>query len=330
MTQQLEYKHQLKIPVLLGPTASGKTDLAYHLAVEFGGEVISADSRQIYRELTIGSGKPSNEMLKTITHHFINERTLPEPYDAATFAQEAWERIQDCIQRGKIPIVAGGSTLYLKALINGFSEFPKPDLELREKLQRRLASSSLASLYEELKEKDPQRAASIDPSNPHRVIRSLEVVIQTGTSFSELAKKKFFISPYGFDVYLLSLVRSELYRKIDLRIDEMLENGFEAEAKKIFDQFGYESSISALETVGYKEFFSFFREAFSKEEAVMLMKQHTRNYAKRQETYFRNQFEFTRIDAAQPISERMLAVTKVSSIFSTGSLTKLSNFSVSN
>jgi len=309
-----------KIPVILGATASGKTALAIELALKFNAEIISADSRQIYHELTIGSAKPSPEALATVPHHFINEKSLLEDYDAASFANDAWQRIRDILARGKRVIVAGGSTLYLKSLIVGFSELPSADHALRARLYKELQTLGSEKLYERLKHLDPDRAKTLDHTKTQRLIRSLEVIETTGRKMSELQSTRHHAPPFEFLCIGLDVPRDTLYERINQRVDEMMQNGFLEEVQSLYHRFASthkQRKINALETVGYKELFSFLEGEISLDAAILLIKQHTRNYAKRQLTFFRNQLHVQWVQASSP----SFALNQISSILSRSNLT---------
>lgn len=302
-----------KIPVILGPTASGKSAIALALALEFNAEIISADSRQIYCELTIGSAKPSPEDLAKVRHHFINERQLHEHYDAASFAHDAWQRIADIIARGKNVIVAGGSTLYLKSLVAGFSDLPSSHSAIRKRLYQELETLGSQALYERLKRLDPERAQTLDHTKTQRLIRSLEVIEMTGRKMSDLQAELYHIPPFEFECIGLDVSRQILYERINRRVDEMIQRGLLAEVQSLYHRFASihkQTKINALDTVGYKELFAFLDGHLSLDTAVSLIKQHTRNYAKRQLTFFRHQLSVQWIKA----DETSFALNQISSI----------------
>lgn len=289
----MEKANRHRIPVILGPTASGKTALSLELASALDAEIISADSRQIYRELDIGTAKPSKTELERIRHHFIDERWVYEPFDAGTFTEEATERIHSILSQKKRVVVVGGSTLYLQGLLKGFSVLPKGDPAIRAQLERELDQFGGEALYKRLHEIDPEQAATLDPTKTQRLIRSLEVIEITGQTMSELKRKSAYTQPFDFKVFGLDLPREILYERINLRTDEMMADGFLEEARYLFDKYQellVREKINAFETVGYKELFAYLRHELPFESAVSLIKQHTRNYAKRQLTFFRNQF----------------------------------------
>ncbi len=278
--------------VILGPTASGKSDLAWRIARRIGGEIISADSRQVYRGMDIGTAKPSREMLETVRHHFIDEREIGEPFSAGDFASEALDRIGELQKRGVPAIVAGGSTLYLEGLLNGFADLPQGDPEIRARLKHELEHCGAEMLYLRLEQIDPEQAATLDPTKTQRLIRSLEIIEITGTTVTSLqqAATEGRETP-EFLVIGLDLPRPLLYDRIDRRSEAMLLNGLIEEASSLFGQYRAqigEGSLNALMTVGYRELFDSFRGITDSRAAGRLIAQHTRNYAKRQLTFFKN------------------------------------------
>jgi tRNA dimethylallyltransferase len=322
MTRGIEYTMQHhktsypKIPVVIGATASGKTALAIALAKELDAEIISADSRQIYSELTIGSAKPSPDELAQVRHHFINERSVLQPFSAGDFAKEASARIKTIFERGKRVVVVGGSALYVRGLTQGFSELPNGDRAVRERLYDELRKLGSEKLYERLQHLDAARAATLDHTKTQRLIRSLEVIEVSGEKMSDLQETC--IDPeFEFDLIGLDLPREKLYARINERTDAMMTHGFLDEATTLYKTFGEQhrtSKINALETVGYKELFDYLSGACSLEAATELIKQHTRNYAKRQLTFFRNKFSARWIAVPESESERAFASHQISSI----------------
>lgn len=286
--------------VILGPTASGKTALAVKVARRFEAEIISADSRQIFRELTIGSAKPPEELLREIPHHFIDEKNIGESFTAGDFAVEAQQRILDIHLRGKRAVVAGGSTLYLEGLIRGFADLPPSDPEIREQLAGELISAGSETLFERLKTLDPVQAATLDPTKTERLIRSLEIIAITGRTVTEQQQTRK-TPPLTFLSCGLSLPRPTLYERIDRRVDAMIRNGLVGEAELLYKKYYSllkEEKAGALKTVGYQELFDYFEGRTTLENAVTLIKQHTRNYAKRQLTFFKNRLNVNWMDAS--------------------------------
>ena len=293
--------------VILGPTASGKSALALAVAKRIGGEIISADSRQIYRELDIGAAKPSEEVLGEVKHHFVNEKSIGEPFTAGDFATEAVERILDIHRRGKRAVVAGGSTLYLEGLIEGFADLPPANPAIRERLLEELERDGNKRLYARLLEKDPAQAATLDPTKSQRLVRSLEIIEITGLSVTELqARGKQRQGGLNFITAGLAMPRPLLYERINRRTDEMVEAGLLGEAEGLYHKYQAlltEGKLSALQSVGYQELFQYFDGKVTFHEAIALIKQHTRNYAKRQMTFFNNRLKATWVNAPVSSSE---------------------------
>jgi tRNA dimethylallyltransferase len=296
---------QPPVLVILGPTASGKSALALAVAKKIGGEIISADSRQIYRELDIGAAKPSQEVLWEVRHHFVNEKSIGEPFTAGDFAIDAVKRIEEIHRRGKRAVVAGGSTLYLEGLIEGFADLPPANLEIRARLLEELEHGGKERLYATLLERDPEQAATLDPTKSQRLVRSLEIIEITGLSVTELqARGKLRQCGLSFVTTGLAMPRTMLYERINQRTDEMVESGLCDEAERLYHKYRtllVAGKISALQSVGYQELFQYFDGKISCNDAIGLIKQHTRNYAKRQLTFFNNRLRVNWLDA--PLNE---------------------------
>lgn len=291
--------------VILGPTASGKTELAFRIARQIGGEIVSADSRQIYRGMDIGTAKPPREMLEEIRHHFIDEKEIGEPFSAGDFAEEAAERIRELRQRGITPIVAGGSTLYLEGLLKGFAELPQADPEVRARLTHELERHGAEALYRRLEALDPEQARTLDPTKSQRLVRSLEIIELSGQTVTALQRKTTGPSTgIDFTVIGIDLPRELLYDRINRRANAMIQAGLEAEARRLYDQFRDQwrsKTLNALATVGYRELFEHFEGQHDLQTAETLIAQHTRNYAKRQLTFFRNRLDVEWV--AAPLDE---------------------------
>ena len=272
-----------RLVVLVGATGSGKTDLSIRLAKHYRAPILSTDSRQVYRGMPIGTAQPTNEQLKAIEHHFIATLDIQQDFNCGQYEVQALELLRQLFVRHDTVIAVGGSGLYVKALCEGMDDLPEADPELRRTLRQRLANEGLESLGEELKRLDPVYYAQVDRSNPARVVRALEVCLQTGRPYSEQRTKprrerNFRILKIGTDV-----PRAELYGRIDRRVDEMLAEGLEVEARRLYPY----KHLNALQTVGYKELFAYFEGRCCRDEAVELIKRNTRRYAKRQLTWFR-------------------------------------------
>ena len=270
---------------VVGPTATGKSDLAIYLAREFDGEVINADSRQVYRYMNIGTAKLSREELAIVPHHLIDIIKPNEDFSLAQYKEIATEIIADIHERGKLPIQAGGSGQYVRALLEGW-EVPKvePDTELRRKLEEKTAEGKADELYRELEEADLEAARTIDPRNVRRVIRALEVSSWTGKPFSQQRMKQ--EPPYTTLVIGLTTDRKELYRRIDLRVDSMIENGLVDEVKKL-KKMGYRADIPSMSGIGYKQIMMYLNGEISLESAVDQMKTETHRLVRRQYNWFK-------------------------------------------
>jgi tRNA dimethylallyltransferase len=279
----------LSIEALIGPTCVGKTSWSLDRAESVGAEIISADSRQIYREMSIGTAKPTNDELGRVPHHFISERSLSEPITAAEFALEAADRIEQILSREKNVLIVGGATLYIHALLFGLDDIPPTDPVVREKLSNRLESDGIDSLVAELSHIDPTTAERIDLKNPRRILRALEVFHTTGKPISTFTTQTTSdLRPPTFEakVFVLDRPREELYARINDRVDSMFEAGLAEEVASIRAA-GYPPTLQALQTIGYKETFEYLDGRLSLEETAELVKRNTRRYAKRQRTWFR-------------------------------------------
>jgi tRNA dimethylallyltransferase len=275
-----------QVLAIVGPTASGKTALSILLAEKLHGEIISADSRQIYKFLNIGTAKPAKEDLKRIPHHFIDILDPDQEYNAAEYGQQARSSIEKLFAQRIQPIIVGGSGLYVRAIIDGFFNGPGKDPEIREQLEKEVQISGPEVLFEKLKQADPIAAARMDATKVRRVVRALEVYYTTGNPISDLHSAQETKSSFEVVQYALEWERKTLYERINCRVDEMVEKGLIEEVRELRTR-GYLSNLNALNTVGYKEAFDFIEGKLAKEEMVKLIKQNTRHFAKRQLTWFR-------------------------------------------
>jgi len=274
--------------VIVGPTAVGKTDLCVQLAQELKTEIISADSRQFYQELSIGTAKPSLKEQGGVTHHFIDSHSIHDYFSPGDFEREALSRLTSLFEQHDVVIATGGSGLYLKALIDGLDDMPEIDIKLRNLLMSRLETEGLADLFDELRKLDPVYADQVDAKNPQRVVRALEVCLSSSKTYSEFRKSQSDIRPFKILKYCLDRPREELYQRIDARMDAMLDKGLVEEAKKYADfQANY-----ALKTLGYKEVYGYLRQEYDEVELNRLLKRNSRHYAKKQLTWFRHQDEY--------------------------------------
>lgn len=273
-----------RLEIILGPTAVGKTDYSIRRALECDSPVISCDSRQIFRELKIGTAVPSDEQLSAVKHYFIRTISVTTPYTAGIYEQEALSLIERLFAEGhETLVVTGGSMMYIDALCYGLDDFPEVPLQLRQHLMECLESEGVEVLAEQLKEMDPESWEELDLSNGRRVVRALEVCLYTGKPFSSFKSRTF--RERNFEIVKIGLERprEELYERINARVLKMMEDGLEEEARLMLPY----RDLSALQTVGYKELFDYFDGRIPLEEAVRRIQADTRHYAKRQLTWWR-------------------------------------------
>jgi tRNA dimethylallyltransferase len=279
---------QIKAPrlvTIVGPTAVGKSRLAIRLAQQFGGEIVSADSRQMYRYMDIGTAKPGREERALIPYHLIDIVNPDEDFSLAQYQQLAYRTIANIHQRGKLPWLVGGSGLYVWAVVEEWSIPPiPPDPALRRTLAERAAKGEVAELYQELMALDPVAAQKIDPRNVRRVIRAIEVTRSAGVPFSQLQQKK--APPFQTLMIGLTADRVELYRRIDARVDEMLAHGLVEEVKKLA-QMGYSLNLPAMSGIGYRQIGLYLRGDLSLAEAIQQIKYETHRFARHQYSWFR-------------------------------------------
>jgi tRNA dimethylallyltransferase len=270
--------------LLTGPTGIGKTYLSTFIAQELPLEIVSADSRQVYKYLDIGTAKPSQEIRKKIPHHFIDILEPDQYFSAGEFGQQARKKIKEIFLKNKTPIIVGGSGLYIKALLEGFFEDNIRDDNLRTTLEKRIQQEGVYKLYQELKQVDPPITEKIHPNDSQRIVRALEVFLVSGQRFSDLHKQK--STPPFFQVLKFGLTkeRSRLYSDINSRVDQMFHNGFLDEVSGIL-KMGYQRDLNSLNTVGYKEVFDYLEGVISMEECKSQIKTNSRRYAKRQYTW---------------------------------------------
>ena len=284
-----------------GPTASGKTALSVALARAFDGEIINADSMQIYKNLDVGTAKPSAEERQEIPHYLLDFLSPETPYSVADFTAAADPLIRDITARGRLPLVVGGTGLYITSLLSGMAFAPeKTDPAIRARLQARADTEGGAALYAELQRIDPDYAAQVHPNNLPRVIRALELFEATGRRMSDQRREaRPAEAPYhALCLCLTCRDRAVLYSRIDRRVDEMVENGVLDEARQVYDH--RDAYRTAAQAIGYKEFFPYFEGNAALEDCVEKLKQASRNYAKRQLTWFRHMEGICWLDASAP------------------------------
>jgi tRNA dimethylallyltransferase len=294
-----------RVAALVGATAAGKTAVALALAQSCGAEIVNADSLQVYRELDIGTAKPTQKERARAPHHLIDVADPPEPYDAARYCREGREVLNDLERRGVPPLVVGGTGLYLKALLSGLFAEGEPQAGVRERLRREMGALGLPALYARLLHLDPATAARLHPHDTYRIVRALEVMEATGRPLSEfIYAHRFQDTPYEVLKLGLMLPREELYRKIDARVQLMLEAGWLKEVEGLLGR--YPPTLKPLQALGYRHLINYLTGRWSWEEALTYLARDTRRYAKRQLTWFSSDPEIRWFNPDQ--TEAMAAV----------------------
>lgn len=271
-----------RLIVVVGPTGSGKTDLAINLATHFGCEILSTDSRQIYKGMAIGTAQPTAEQLSKVRHHFIAELDVRQDFTCGMFEKQALGLLDTLFADNRYAVAVGGSGLYVNALCNGLDDLPVRDDSVRQQLQHILDDRGLAPLLEMLRERDPAYYDTVDRCNPARVLRALEVCITSSKPYSEQRTHSIAQRPFEIIKIGTELPRATLYARIDARVDAMLDQGLEAEAESLYPL----RECNSLQTVGYRELFEMMDGKITREQAVELIKRNSRRYAKRQITWF--------------------------------------------
>ncbi len=274
----------IPLVVIVGPTGVGKSELAIEVAREVNGEIVSADSRYVYKFMDVGTGKPSLEERRLVPHHMIDLIEPDEEYNAAKFGREAEEKIMEIYERERLPLLVGGSGLYVRAVVNGIFTGPGADWEIRDRLREEARCSGINHLYKKLKEVDPVSAERIKSTDLLRIIRALEIYEITGKPISSFHKER---KRLKYDLVMVGLrrERGELYGRIDGRVDSMFERGLVDEVKGLLNR-GYGEELNSMQGLGYKEIIEHLKGKYSLEEARRILKRDTRRFAKRQLTWF--------------------------------------------
>lgn len=274
--------------ILAGPTAVGKTALSIQLAKHYHCPIISADSRQFYKEMSIGTAKPSIEEMEGVTHYFINHKSIDDVYNMGEYEKEAIALIDTLFSKHELLILVGGSGLYINAILNGLDEFEDIPNDIREIIIKQYTEKGITFLQDELKQRDFKYYQEVDLNNPQRMMRALEVCMHKGKPFSEYRTKIKKTRNFHPIPILLNTSRTLLYERINQRVDHMIEVGLVEEVKSLYSK----KELNALNTVGYKEIFSYLENEITLKEAIDLIKQNSRRYAKRQLTWFNHQGDF--------------------------------------
>lgn len=279
---------QKLLVVIAGPTAVGKTSFAIEIAKRLGTEIISCDSRQFYKELSIGTAKPSEDELSSVTHHFIGNLSIHDNYNISTYENDVLTKLDELFEKKDIVVMVGGSGLYIDAVCYGIDDFPNVDENLRSQLKLDLKEKGISHLISMLKELDPEYYDIVDKQNPNRIMRAIEVCLMTGKKYSEQRKSPLKNRPFKILKFALNRDRPELFERIGLRVDQMLNEGLINEVKS-FETY---KELNSLNTVGYKEIFKYLNAEFSLELAVEKIKTNTRRYAKRQLTWLKRDGQY--------------------------------------
>ena len=269
--------------IISGPTAVGKTALGIEIAQHYKTEIISADSRQFFKETTIGTAKPTHKELEAVKHHFINSHSITENFSVGHYEKQALETLNHIFSRNDYAVMVGGSGLYINAIVNGFDELPEITIDVRNTLNTKLEEQGILALQQELEKADPEYYQTVDINNPQRVIRALEVFYSSGKPFSSFRTGIKRERPFKIVLIGLNMDREKLYERINLRVDIMLEQGLADEVKSLIPH----QRLNSLNTVGYTEIFDYLNGNISLERAIELIKQNSRRYAKRQITWFK-------------------------------------------
>jgi len=285
MKQDINYNKTLI--VILGPTSIGKTALSIKLARHFNTEIISSDSRQFFKEMKIGTAVPSIEELNSVKHHFIGNLSISDYYNVSKFENEALQKLDDIFLKNNLAIMVGGSGLYIDAVCKGIDDLPDPDKKLRHEINEIFKSSGIEALQKKLKELDPEYYLIVDLKNPKRLMRAIEVCLQTGKTYTSLRKNKTGNRNFNIIKIGLNCEREKLFDRINLRVDKMINEGLLDEVKELYKH----KNLNSLNTVGYKEIFDFLDNKTTFEQAIENIKTNTRRYAKRQLTWFKRDEE---------------------------------------
>ncbi len=283
-----------KLIIILGPTAVGKTEYSLQMAEKLHTEILSCDSRQMFREMKIGTAAPTEEELKRVPHHFVGHLSIHDYYSCGKFEIDALAKCNELFQKHDTLIMTGGSMLYIDAICKGIDDVPNIDEELRSSLWKRFETEGIENLQKELRLLDPEYYATVDPKNGKRIIHALEICLQTGKPYSSIRKNSKKERPFTIEKIGITRPREELYERINLRVEKMFEEGLLEEARSLYPY----RELNALNTVGYKELFEYFDGNWTLDYAKQMIQQNTRHYAKKQITWFKRDPEIIWKEAA--------------------------------
>ena len=296
---EIDSMKQPKLLYVAGPTASGKTSLAIALAKHFKSEILSCDSRQFYREMHIGTAVPTKEELKQVPHHFVQHLSVHDPYSVGDYTRDALTLLPRLFQKHEVVIMVGGSGMYADAVIYGLDEFPEVDPAIRPQLTAIYQQEGIEVLQDLLREHDLRHYQIVDKQNPHRLIRALEVSLSTGKPYSSFLGKKQSPDFFTAKTVIIDWERDQLYERINQRVEIMIKAGLEEEARNLLEH----QQLNALQTVGYREWFSHFNGQWNREKTIEEIKKNSRRYAKRQTTWFRRATDALRIKGGENLDK---------------------------
>lgn len=292
--------------VIIGPTAIGKTDLAIKIAKRYNSEILSCDSRQFFKEMTIGTAVPSQDELATVPHHFIQNKSILDNYSVGDFEREGIALLDELFEKNPIQVMVGGSGLYVNAILKGLDDFPNIDQSIRIKLNTLLEKEGIEYLQEQLKELDPEHYERVAIKNPQRVIRALEICLGTGKSYSSFLNQKKNIRNFTPIIIGIQAEREIMYNRINKRVDIMIQKGLIEEVTALYPY----RELNALQTVGYREIFSYLNKEITLDFAIEEIKKNTRRFAKRQLTWFKRDENTHWIDYTTPFEEVITFIDK--------------------
>ena len=296
---EIDSMKQPKLLYVAGPTASGKTSLAIALAKHFKSEILSCDSRQFYREMHIGTAVPTKEELKQVPHHFVQHLSVHDPYSVGDYTRDALTLLPRLFQKHEVVIMVGGSGMYADAVMYGLDEFPEVDPAIRPQLTAIYQQEGIEVLLDLLREHDLRHYQIVDKQNPHRLIRALEVSLSTGKPYSSFLGKKQSPDFFTAKTVIIDWERDQLYERINQRVEIMIKAGLEEEARDLLEH----QQLNALQTVGYREWFSHFNGQWNREKTIEEIKKNSRRYAKRQTTWFRRYTDALRIKGGENLDK---------------------------
>ena len=296
---EIDSMKQPKLLYVAGPTASGKTSLAIALAKHFKSVILSCDSRQFYREMNIGTAVPTKEELKQVPHHFVQHLSVHDPYSVGDYTRDALTLLPRLFQKHEVVIMVGGSGMYADAVMYGLDEFPEVDPAIRPQLTVIYQQEGIEVLQDLLREHDLRHYQIVDKQNPHRLIRALEVSLSTGKPYSSFLGKKQSPDFFTAKTVIIDWERDQLYERINQRVEIMIKAGLEEEARDLLEH----QQLNALQTVGYREWFSHFNGQWNREKTIEEIKKNSRRYAKRQTTWFRRATDALRIKGGENLDK---------------------------